>query len=533
MLVIRWYKLNSFAARENILGILFTCSMSVNEKNPDLASDATSQRDLEYEFNPMPFVSEKDKDAQVEQLATEYAINHTRLMWKIDICVVPPLALLYFLAFLDRVNISNAKVYGIEKALNLKSHEFNTCLTLFFVPYVFFEVFSNYAIKYIKPHIWLSGCILFFGAVTIGMGFSRNFGDLAACRFLLGVFESGSFPAIFYILGNFYAKAESQRRFSTFFSCTCLAGAAGGAIAYKIKDLDGRYGIESWQWIFIVEGAFTAGLAFVLFFIIPDFPENCRFLSENERVFLKKKLEVYNGQSGFEVKHTLKDVAGCFKDPMIWITALAYFGLIIPAYGYAYFATSIIKVMGYTGEIANQKSVYPWVCAFGYSIVISFVSDWSKIRLPFALVNCLIAIIGLALVLGCTENVTARYAGCFLSATGLYSAMPILICWSTLNYGGHVRKGTGSAFLVGFGNIGGIISTYIFLAPDAPRYIKGLSISIAFVVFAMVFIGLYFALVMKRNSDKQKEAYQLRFSQLSEKEKIMKGDLNPRFQYYY
>lgn len=503
--------------------------MSLEKEAGEVAS---STSDYEKLVTHKGFMTDEEIEVKVEQLAQEYEINHTKLMWKIDICVVPPLALLYFLSFLDRVNISNAKVYGLSESLNLTGTQYNTALTLFFVPYVFFEVLSNYSLKFIKPHIWLSICILCFGAVTIGMGFVKSFGGLAACRFLLGIFESGTFPAIFYILANFYAKPESQRRFSTFFSCTCLAGGAGGAIAYRIKDLDGRYGIESWRWIFIVEGAFTAGLAFVLFFIIPDFPENCRFLSENERQFLKKKLNLYNGDSGFEFQYTPKEVLKCFKDPCVWFGALAYFGLIIPSYGYAFFATSIIKIMGYTGEVANQRSIYPWITAFGWSIMIAFVSDKVKKRLPFVIMNTCIGITGLSIVLG-SETPHVKYAGCFLSAMGLYSAMPSLVCWTSLNYGGHLRKAVGSGWQIGFGNIGGIISTYIFLAEDAPRYIKGLAISIAFCVFSMVFAGALFGYYFVGNKKKVDPQYTEEYEQLTEREKAIRGDKNPYIPYLY
>ncbi|GMM34502.1 hypothetical protein DASC09_018270 [Saccharomycopsis crataegensis] len=503
------------------------------ESKESQISSSINASDIEKREQNIGFIDDSLKDKQVEQLAQDLGIDHKKLMWKIDLCVIPPLSLLYFLAFLDRVNISNAKVYGITKSLGLKGDQFNTCLTLFFVPYIFFEIFSNYALKTIKPHTWLSGCIFLFGCITIGMGFTKNFGGLAACRFLLGIFESGSFPAIFYILSTFYSSKESQRRFSAFFSCTCLAGGAGGAIAYKIKELDGRYGIHSWQWIFIVEGTFTAGLALLLYFIVPDFPENSRFLNEQERKFIKKKLEIYSSDSGFEIKNTLGDVARMFKDPIIWVTALAYFGLIVPAYGYAYFATSIISSMGYTGSAANERSIYPWICAFGYTNIISFASDYYKKRIHFTMVNAVVAIAGLAIVLGCQNNSEARYAGCFLSAIGLYSAMPLLICWTSLNYGGHLRKGTGTAFFVGFGNIGGIISTYIFLAEDSPRYVKGLSICIAFTVFSMVFMLAYFGVLYKSNKDKQTKEYQEKFLNLPPREQILSGDKNPSFKYLY
>ncbi|CAH2353412.1 high-affinity nicotinic acid transporter [[Candida] railenensis] len=472
-------------------------------------------------------------EEQVAEAAEKYGVNHKKLMWKIDLCVVPPFCLLYFLSFLDRVNISNANVYGLSTDLNLVGNQYNTCLTLFFVPYVFFEVFSNYALKFIPPHRWLSGCIMAFGAVSIGMGFVKNFGGLAACRFLLGVFESGSFPALFYILANFYEKGEAQRRFSGFFSVTALAGAAGGAIAYRMNDLDGKHGLESWRWIFIIDGIVTCAGAILLYFTIADFPEQAKFLNDNERKFLKEKLAIHSGtESGFEIKDTPKDVLGCFKDYLIWLPALAYFGLIIPSYGYAYFAATIIKQMGYTAVSAQQHSVYPWLAAFGLINTTSFISDRFKIRLPFAIGSSLLAIAGLAMVYASTDPHT-RYAGCFLTASGLYSAMPLLVCWSSLNFGGHLRKGVGTAWQIGFGNIGGIIATFVFLAKDAPKYGPGLIVGISFVCFSILMMLLYFFSVYRLNGAKKTEAYQTKFAALSDRQRVQLGDRNPTFTYLY
>lgn len=473
-------------------------------------------------------------DEQVEKLAQEYGINQKKLMWKIDVCVVPPFCFLYFLSFLDRVNISNAKLYGLAEDLKLTGNQYNTALTLFFVPYVFFEVLSNYTIKFVRPHIWLSACILWFGAVSIGMGFVTNFGGLCACRFLIGMAEASTFPSLFYLLSTYYHKAEAQRRFSGFFSVTCLAGAASGAIAYRIKDLEGKGGLLAWQWIFVIDGIITCGGAVILFFTVADFPEESKFLSDNEKKFLKRKLAIYSGaESGFEIKNKLTDVAKCFKDYLIWLPALAYFGLIIPSYGYAYFAATIINQMGYTAESANQHSVYPWLAAFGLINVVSFISDKTKRRLPYAIGACIIAIIGLSLILAETTKPTARYAGCFLAASGLYTAMPMLVCWSSLNFGGHLRKSVGTAWQIGFGNIGGIIATFIFLQKDAPVYKPGLSVSLAAVAFAIVMMLLYFFSIYRLNKIKKSDAYIERFNLLDDRQKLLAGDKNPNFEYLY
>lgn len=66
--------------------------------------------------------------------------SERKLMAKVDLHVIPVLAIMYLLAFLDRVNIGNARIFGLEKDLGLTGTQYNTALTIFFVPYVIFEV---------------------------------------------------------------------------------------------------------------------------------------------------------------------------------------------------------------------------------------------------------------------------------------------------------------------------------------------------------------------------------------------------------
>ncbi|KAH3681147.1 hypothetical protein WICPIJ_007891 [Wickerhamomyces pijperi] len=495
----------------------------------DIESESQS-----YESQDHVILTADQKIAETKKLAEQYGINEKAFMRKVDLWVVPPMILLYFLAFIDRINVGNAKAFGMEKAIGLHGHQYNTALAVFFVPYIFFEVISNKALKIVKPHIWLSSLILLFGAVTIGMGFVKNYGQLVACRFLLGIFEAGTFPGIFYVLSTYYSPIEAQKRFSFFFSSTCLAGAAGGSIAYRIHDLNGKHGIDSWAWIFIIEGSFTAGLALLLFFCIPDFPETSRFLNENEREFLKKKLQIHTVDSGFDYEYTFSDMWTQFKkDPTFIYTSLAYFGLIIPAYGYAYFAPTIVQQSGYTNaQSAQAHSVYPWLLAFGATNIVAYFSDLTRIRSPYALGSGLVGLVGLAMVLG-SHDPSVRYGGCFLTAGGLYSCMPQLICWNSLNFNGHVRKALGTSFQIGFGNIGGIIAVFIFLSKDSPRFVTGLSVCLAFTVFALVMICVIAFHCKRMNDKKATVAYRQKFFAREEKEIAFDGDLNPNFEYLY
>lgn len=454
-------------------------------------------------------------------------------MWKCDIRIVPAICLLYLLAFLDRVNISNANVYGMSKDLGLKGNQYNIALTIFFVPYILSEIPSNYLLKKLKPHVWLSICMVLFGAVTIAQGFVQSFGGLVATRWFLGMCEAGMFPGCFYLLAMWYRRDEAQKRYSFFFSSTCLAGAFSGLIAAGIWNLDGKRGLEGWRWIFIIEGAITVFCSIVMYFCISDFPEEASYLTENERMFIKEKLSLDVGDSSHDVKLDFKGVLRVFKEWKIWAAGLIYFCLIIPAYGYAYFATAIVKSLGHSPIKTQFYSVPPWVVAFAMSMILATISDRLRHRYSFAAFSCLVAVSGFIMLLANKTNTHVRYGGLFLVASGLYTAMPILVCWTNMNFAGHHRKAVGTGWQVGFGNIGGIIATFSFLSADAPHYIKGLSIGVAFSALAAVLMTFYLGGLYLDNKAKREGRRQAKWDSLSTIEKKTAGDLSPHFVYNY
>ncbi|CCM04874.1 uncharacterized protein FIBRA_07067 [Fibroporia radiculosa] len=183
--------------------------------------------------------SESEGDVGLQSRFPE--IDEAKIVRKIDVHVIPVLCLVYLLAFLDRVNISNAALFDLKTDLNLVGHEYNTALVVFFVPYVLFEIPSNVLLKRFKPHVWLSVCMFFFGIFSICQGLVRNYSGLIACRFFLGLAEAGVFPGCFYLIAMWYKRAEAQKRYSFFFSSTTLAGGFGGLLATAIGKMDAIY----------------------------------------------------------------------------------------------------------------------------------------------------------------------------------------------------------------------------------------------------------------------------------------------------
>ncbi|KAH7389513.1 major facilitator superfamily domain-containing protein [Phaeosphaeria sp. MPI-PUGE-AT-0046c] len=479
--------------------------------------------------DPAPRYADNDYDDSPELVQCPAHTTETKLLTKIDLHVIPFLAIMYLLAFLDRVNISNANVFGLSKELGIvDGNKYNNALVIFFVPYILFEIPSNIILKRLKPRVWLSICMFGFGLVTMLQGFVTSYSGLLTTRFFLGVFESGMFPGAFYLIGCWYRRPEAQKRYSFFFSSTTLAGAFGGLLASAIGKMDGLRGYKGWRWIFILEGLLTVIVSFFFYFLLPNFPEEVKWLSEDERAYVKARLQVEQGKSARERPITARDVARVFKDPKVIIGGFMYFGLIVPAYGYAYFSPQIIQSYGYSPIQTQLHSVPPWAAAFGFSMTIAYFSDKLKHRFLFTILPISICVAGFAILISVHNHREVQYGALFMVACGAYSAMPVIVCWFNMNLGGHHRRAVGTAWQVGFGNIGGIIAVYSFLKKDAPKYIPGYSISISFVCLSALSCLAYFIACSWENRKREKS---VRDVGLTEYEKTELGDLNPDYRY--
>lgn len=326
-----------------------------------------------------------------------------------------------------------------------------------------------------------------------------------------------------------YKRSEAQRRYSFFFNSTTLAGAFGGLLAAAIGKMSGLRGYNGWRWIFILEGLLTVVVAVFFFFLLPDFPEDVKWLDEEERKFVKARLQADVGRSAASRKITGKDVKRTLLDPKIIAGGFCYFGLIVPAYGYAYFAPAIIQKLGTYGPIQVQlMSVPPWAFAFVFSMVIATISDKTRHRVGFAVLTLAVAIAGFAMLLKIHYNTTVEYIALFFVTSGAYTAMPIIVCWFNMNLGGHHRRSIGSAWQVGFGNLGGIIAVYAFLNSDAKNfYAKGHTICLSFCALSFLACMIYGYLCLRSN--RMRDAAPP--STLTEEEKEELGDHSPDYRY--
>lgn len=119
----------------------------------------------------------------------------SQIYWKVDIRLVPMLAMLYLVSHLDRANIGNAKIEGLEADLGMSGVDYNIAVFIFFIPNILCALPSNFILgKFKKPSTYIGSIIIAWGTVVLIGGFVKNLAGLATIRFFLGVFEAGFFP---------------------------------------------------------------------------------------------------------------------------------------------------------------------------------------------------------------------------------------------------------------------------------------------------------------------------------------------------
>ncbi|RDW64658.1 putative major facilitator superfamily permease-4 [Coleophoma cylindrospora] len=463
-------------------------------------------------------------------------IDEKAVLRKMDLRLIPMLALLYLLSFLDRGNIGNAKIEGLTETLHMDGPQYNWCLTVFFFTYCVFEIPSNLMLKRLRPSIWLPTIMVAWGVVMTLMGIVQSYHGLLIARLFLGVTEAGLYPGVAYYITMWYCRDEAQFRQAMFFSAASVAGAFSGLLAFGIAHMDGVGGLEGWRWIFILEGIVTVLVAVAAYFVIYDFPETAAFLTPDERAWVVHRLR-YQGSQGSgqmvaEAEHfDWKYVIGCFTDWQIYVGLLMYWGIVCPLYGISLFLPTIINELGYVSSTAQLLTVPIYITAAVLSVVTAFYSDRSKVgRAPYVFLPMCAILVGFIMALAGSAHGGVPgvvYAGVFIATCGLYPAFPGNICWMSNNLAGSYKRSAGMALHIGVGNLGGAMASNFYRASDKPKYILGHSLEIAFVsvgLVAVLVLRLNYARINKERNKHGNMGYSVeKLSQM--------GDKAPTFRY--
>ncbi|KAH8893604.1 MFS transporter [Thozetella sp. PMI_491] len=478
---------------------------------------------------------ESPKKVANELAASEESPLDKKIVLKLDCLVIPLVTVVYLLAFLDRANVGNARVAGFQADLKLTDLQYQTAITITYVPYILTEIPSNLIIKKIGPRIYIPVLCFSWGIISTLQCLVQNYAGVLACRFFLGMMEGGLFPGIILYLSEFYRRQELSLRIALFWSASSLSGAFSGLLAAAISNMNGVAGLAGWRWIFLLEGVFTACWAVFTYFSLPNSPQTVKFFSAEESARCMERLRL-DVDALEDEKFKLGRVFSVFRDPHLILVWLCSFCSGSAIFGLAYFSPSIVRDMGFSPIQTQLMSVPPYAWAFVLSTVTSYYSDKFMMRGVPMLITYFISLAGSIMFL-VGRSIGVRYTGLFLLLGGVYANAPALIAWVPNNCATHTRRATSVAMTCIAVNLGGIISTWIFPQSDAPYYPFAAKFLLAMNVIAIVLTGLAMWVCDRANKRKQDPEYRQKLlrdlGDLSLAQQLEQlGDHHPDFKSY-
>ncbi|KYK54721.1 putative MFS transporter [Drechmeria coniospora] len=393
--------------------------------------------------------------------AEDSTVEERRLVRKLDLHIIPLVMGLYLFSFLDRVNIGNARLYGLEADLGLSSTQFQVAVSILFVTYLAFEVPSNLVLKRFTPRRWIAFIAVAWGVIATLTGLVQSYAGLVACRLLLGVVEAGLFPGLTLYLTFFYTKNELALRVGYLFVSAAVAGALGGLLAYGIGHMAGLRGLAGWRWILIVEGLPSVVLGVVTYFALPNDAPTAYFLSEDEKALMERRRGREYGHTKSSEQFGRDDMRKAFVDWKVWAFCVAQFGVDTMLYGFSTFLPTIIDGLGkWTAPQVQLLTVPCYFFGAASYMATAFASDRLQRRGVFCVAFGAVSTLGYAILLSDSAS-AVHYFACFLVAGGLYVVVGLPLAWLPNNSPRYGKRATATGLQLTVGNMSGIMSAFI------------------------------------------------------------------------
>ncbi|KAL2067198.1 hypothetical protein VTL71DRAFT_1622 [Oculimacula yallundae] len=476
--------------------------------------------------------------------------DHDKAFRKVDWRLMPMLMSLYLIANLDRANLGNAKIEGLEKDLGMKGTDYNLANMLFFVPYILLEIPANTILmRFKRPSHWIGFIVTSWGIVMMCTGFVKNFTGLMICRLLLGVFEAGFFPGAVLIISAWYPPHMTQFRMSLLYCAAAMSGAFSGLLAAGIAEMRGLQGYAGWAWIFIIEGVLTIVLGLASFWLLPDSPNfSGKWLSVVEVKYMNALYRKYRGirreeqkmnelpeEKAMNRKQKMKVLFSVLTDWQIYLQAMIFMASSVPTYALKFTLPQIMVNMGFKSTNAQLLSAPPYIAGAISAVVVARFADRVHWRLPFIVGPLASLMVAYAVLFTYSANIANNVALCYtfihLATISVYPVVPGANTWTVNNLAGSEKRGMGIALMIGLGNCGGIVGSFIFIGSESPKYQTGWGTALGFIcggILAASTLEVVYKWLNKRRDAIPESETRANFS---EAELTRMGDRSPLFRY--
>ncbi|VUC25970.1 unnamed protein product [Clonostachys rosea] len=471
-----------------------------------MAADANASSDAKpgsaVEMVELKAAQEGNRLALAQAMGSEeFLAAEKSLKRKLDMRLLASVWLIFVLNYLDRNNIAAAKVAGLADSLKLTAAQYATAVAILFVGYVLMQIPSNIFLAQLRPSLYLPGCMAAWGLLSTLTGVVHNAAGLYACRFFLGFVEAAFYPGALFLISSWYRRSEMGLRSAILFSATQLGSAFSGLIGAGIQNgLEGARGLESWRWLFIIEGSITIFVALCTCVILPDWPTTTRWLSPPERSVAEWRLIQDAGQVDEDDENWSHGFKLAFKDWRLYIFAGMFFCLQVAA-ATSNFFPSVVQTLGYNRTNTLLLTAPPYILG----LIISISNNWSADRLKNSSFHVMwplaLAIIGFV-VAAATLQVGPRYFAMMLMVGGGHGANAVVLAWTQKTMlRPRIKRAAAVAFVNAFGNISQVWTSYLYPDTDKPRYVLAMSVNSAFALGTII-LALVMRIVLQRANKK-------------------------------
>jgi ACS family tartrate transporter-like MFS transporter len=375
-----------------------------------------------------------------------------KLTWRI----LPFVMLLYFVSFLDRVNVGFAAM-TMNQDLGLTPTMFGLGGGIFFLGYFLFEVPSNLILHKVGARIWIARVMVTWGLVSAASAFVTGPNSFYTLRFLLGVAEAGFFPGIILYLSLWFPARQRAVAAAAFMAAAPLSTAIGSPISGAIMQMPALFGLKDWQWLFILEAIPAVLLGFVVLKALTDSPDKAKWLADDEKAWLIATLRDERRGRESQAGHAQGALAA-LRDLRVWILAMIYFGTSAGLYTLGLWAPLIIRQFGFSAFGTGALNAIPSMLAVIGMVWWARRSDRRGERTWHVVIPCVAAAFGLAWA-GVADTAVAVVMALVVVNVGISAAKaPLWAMPSTFLSGAGAAAGI--AMINSIGNLGGFVGPF-------------------------------------------------------------------------
>ncbi|KAI9931397.1 hypothetical protein MW887_009972 [Aspergillus wentii] len=431
-----------------------------------------STKSASFELDDKPTVEDVEDVRPEDQILTHFPLLRDKTPEELKTLNKAVLRKLDW-SYLDRINVSNARLAGMQSDLNMTDTQWSAGISLFYVGYIISQIPANIIISKGKPSLLLPPMMLGWSAVTICMPALTTGWGFMLCRFLVGLTEGPFVPAVSLMTSSWYTRDESPLRMGIWHAGNIISNVFSSLLAAAIlTNMEGIAGLHAWQWFLLLEGIVSVLVALLGFLCIPNFPNNTGrswFTEEEAAMAAYRQAVSAGGQMEDEEGGPWSGVVQAVQDPFTWLFSGIHFALII-GQSFKDFFPSIVETLGFSKIITYFIQAPPYVIAYIATLLISWSSGRHLEHCWHIIIPVAISIAGSVIMIS-TLNVGARYFGLVLLCTGPFVGLNIQIAWETTVV---PRPRTKRAALIAIANCVSSVShwftPYFFLRSQEPRF---------------------------------------------------------------